>query len=157
MLLIITISTFICITFGVMAVYWLLHRPQSVATERLRRLNQGATANTAPTTLVEDRPVAEIAEKIAAPINRLLPVSATEARKLQKQLMQAGHRSPHAPMTFRAIHLATMLGLPALVAVVCALLARPVMSALFFILAAFVVGFFLPRYFLLRMIRSRQL
>jgi len=158
MLLIITISTFICITFGVMAVYWLLHRPQSAATERLRRLNQGAGVTTAPTTLVsEERPVAEIAERIASPINKLLPVSASEARKLQKQLMQAGHRSPNAPIVFRAIHLGSMLGFPAMVAVGCALLARPVMSALFFILAAFVVGFFLPRYFLHRMIRSRQL
>jgi len=158
MLLIITISTFICITFGVMAVYWLLHRPQSAATERLRRLNQGAGVATAPTTLVsEERPVAEIAERIASPINKLLPVSASEARKLQKQLMQAGHRSANAPIIFRAIHLGSMLGFPAMVAVGCALLARPVMSALFFILAAFVVGFFLPRYFLNRMIRSRQL
>lgn len=158
MLLIITISTFICITFGVMAVYWLLHRPQSAATERLRRLNQGAGVATAPTTLVsEERPVAEIAERIASPINKLLPVSASEARKLQKQLMQAGHRSANAPIIFRAIHLGSMLGFPAMVAVGCALLARPVMSALFFILASFVVGFFLPRYFLQRMIRSRQL
>jgi len=157
MLLIITISTFICITFGVMAVYWLLHRPQSAATERLRKLGQGATVNATSATLADDRPVADIAEKIAAPINKLLPVSASEARKLQKQLMQAGYRSPEGPMVFRAIHLGAMLGFPAMVAVGCAMLAKPVTSAMLFILGAFVLGFFLPRYFLRRMIRSRQL
>ena len=157
MLLIITISTFICITFGVMAVYWLLHRPQSAATERLRKLGQGASVNATSATLIDDRPVADIAEKIAAPINKLLPVSASEARKLQKQLMQAGYRSPEGPMVFRAIHLGAMLGFPAMVAVGCAMLAKPVTSAMLFILGAFVLGFFLPRYFLRRMIRSRQL
>ena len=157
MLLIITISTFICITFGVMAVYWLLHRPQSAATERLRKLGQGASVNATSATLTDDRPVADIAEKIAAPINKLLPVSASEARKLQKQLMQAGYRSPEGPMVFRAIHLGAMLGFPAMVAVGCAMLAKPVTSAMLFILGAFVLGFFLPRYFLRRMIRSRQL
>jgi len=60
-------------------------------------------------------------------------------------------------MIFRAIHLATMLGLPGLVAVGCALLARPITSAFLWIMAAFVLGFFLPRYFLHRMIRARQL
>jgi len=157
MLLIITISTFICITFGVMAVYWLLHRPESAATERLRRLGQGATVNAPSATLTDDRPVADIAEKIAAPFNKLLPVSASEARKLQKQLMQAGYRSPDAPMVFRAIHLGAMLGFPAMVAVGCAMLAKPITSATLFILGAFVIGFFLPRYFLGRTIRARQL
>ena len=36
MLLIITISTFVCITFGVMALYWLVYKPQSAA-QMLRR------------------------------------------------------------------------------------------------------------------------
>jgi len=157
MLLIITISTFICITFGVMAVYWMLHRPQSAATERLRKLGEGATVNTSSATLVQDRPGTDIAEKIAAPINKLLPVSAGEARRLQKQLMQAGYRAPEAPMIFRAIHLGAMLGLPAMIAVGCALMAKPVTSAVLWILAAFILGFFLPRYFLGRMIRARQL
>ncbi len=40
MLLIIAISTFVCISLGMMGVYWLLYRPQSAATERLRRLGR---------------------------------------------------------------------------------------------------------------------
>jgi len=157
MLQIITISTFICITFGVVAVYWLLHRPESVASQRLRKLSQGTGVNSSAAALVEERPVADIAEKIAAPINKLLPPSASEARKLQKQLMQAGYRSENAPIVFRAIHLTTMVGFPLLVALGCALLARPITGAVLWILFAFVAGFYLPRYVLRRIIRARQL
>jgi len=38
MILIIGISTFVCISLGMLGVYWLLYKPQSAATERLRRL-----------------------------------------------------------------------------------------------------------------------
>ena len=158
MLLIITLSTFICFSLGVMGVYWLVFRPQSAATERLRRLGERNAGSTATTGIIiaEDSPVAEFAEKIAAPLNRLAPPSAAEARKLQKQLMQAGFRSPNAPVIYRAIQVGTLIGLPGAVALLCALLARPFGDALLLILFAFVVGFFVPRYFLKRTIRYRQ-
>ena len=157
MLLLITISTFVCITLGLMGVYWLLYKPQSAATERLKRLGDRATGTaTAPVSLEETRQGSDLAERIASPLNRLLPPSAAEAQKLQKQLMQAGFRSSTAPSMYRAMQLLTMAGLPALVALVCAMLARPLSGAIFWILAAFCIGFFLPRYALTRMIRSRQ-
>ena len=37
-MLLITISTFVCISLGMMGAYWLLYKPQSAATERLKRL-----------------------------------------------------------------------------------------------------------------------
>ena len=40
MLFIITISTFVCISLVMMGIYWLFARPQSAATERLKRLGQ---------------------------------------------------------------------------------------------------------------------
>ena len=70
--------------------------------------------------------------------------------------MHAGFRSPGAVVTYRAIQVCTLAGFPAIVALVCALLARPLQSALLYILFAFVIGFFLPRYILGRMIRTRQ-
>jgi tight adherence protein C len=157
MLLIITICTFVCISLGVMGLYWIVYRPQSAATERLRRLSEGSASIQAPAvSFVEERPVAEFAERMAAPFSRLLPPSAAEARKLQKQLMQAGYRSPDAPIIYRAIQLAAMVGFPAAVAFGCAVLAYPLTSALLWILLAFVTGILLPRYVLRRMIRSRQ-
>jgi tight adherence protein C len=157
MLLLITISTFVCISLGMMGIYWLLYRPQSASTERLKRL--GVRSNTATSTnvsLAEDRRGSDLAERLASPLGRLLPPSAAEAKKLQKQLMQAGLRSSTGPVIYRAVQLATMAGLPAMVAFACALLARPLNSAMLWILLAFVIGFFLPRYALRRMIRSRQ-
>ena len=155
MLLIIAISTFVCITLGMMGVYWLVYRPQSAATERLKRLGDRSNPETAASGLIADRG-SDLAERIASPVNRLLPPSAAEAKKLQKQLMHAGFRSDGAPIVFRGIQVAALAGFPAAVALVCALLARPVGSALFWILLAFIAGFFLPRYILRRMIRSRQ-
>jgi tight adherence protein C len=89
-------------------------------------------------------------------LNKLLPPSATEAKKLQKQLMHAGYRSAESPIIFRAIHIACMAGFPLFVAGICALTARPLNRAIIFIIIAFVAGFFLPRYFLGRMIKKRQ-
>ncbi|HEX4900198.1 MAG TPA: hypothetical protein VFV61_06660, partial [Pyrinomonadaceae bacterium] len=121
MLLIITISTFICISLIMMGAYWLLYRPQSAATERLKRLGDRVTGPVTGTVSIEERQrSSEIAERLASPLNKLLPPSAAEVKKLQKQLMQAGFRSPGAPASFRAIQFVTMAGFPAIVALICA-------------------------------------
>jgi tight adherence protein C len=157
MLLIITISTFVCITFGVIGIYWLISRPQSAATERLRKMNeQGTTANVGPVSITQDNAATDLAERLASPFSKLAPPSAAEAHKLQKQLMQAGFRSKSAPVIYRALQLAVMIGLPGLVAFACAVLGRSLSSAFVFIMLAFVAGFILPRYILGRMIRGRQ-
>lgn len=157
MLLLITISIFVCITLGMIGVYWFFTRPQSAATERLKRMG-GSAASPAPVSisLTEENATDKLAERISTPLNRLVPVSAGEVQKLQKKLMQAGFRSHHAPLLFRAIQLLTMAAFPAIVALTCAILARPLMSALFWIIASFIAGFFVPRYVLGRLIRSRQ-
>ena len=160
MLLVITLSTFICISLVMMGAYWLLYRPQSASTQRLKRLGEkGTTASAqAPSaiSLEDNQHASELAERLASPLNRLLPPSAAEAQKLQKQLMQAGFRSPGAPIMYRSLQLFALAGFPAVVALACAVLARPLNSAVLFILFAFVIGFFFPRYVLNRMIRSRQ-
>src|SRR5688500_10306417 len=100
MLFIITISTFVCITFGVMAVYWLVYRPQSAATERLKRLDQTNATATGTISMGGEGAVTDFAERIAAPLNRFVPASAAEARKVQKLLMTAGFRGPNAPIMY---------------------------------------------------------
>jgi tight adherence protein C len=139
-------------------IYWLFMRPQSAATERLKRLTQASgTASVSSVSLTDEDAGEKFAERIAAPINRLVPVSAMEAQKLQKKLMQAGFRSRHAPLIYRSIQLLSMATLPAIVGLFCAIMARPLNSALFWILVAFITGFFAPRYILGRTIRARQL
>src|SRR5215216_4846526 len=127
MIIIIAISTFVCISLAMLGVYWLLYKPQSAATERLRRLSvrDGGAGQTAASVVIpDDNPATEIAQRLAQPLNKLLPPSATEARKLQKQLMHAGFRSAESPIIYRAIQLASMAGFPLIVAGVCALLGR---------------------------------
>ena len=84
--------------------------------ERGRRRRNDAQSVVMP----DDSPAAELAQRLAKPLNKLLPPSATEAKKLQKQLMHAGFRSAEAPIIYRAIQLASMAGFPLLVAGVCA-------------------------------------
>jgi tight adherence protein C len=157
MLLLITISTFICISFGVLGLYWLVNRPQSAATERLKRMSE-TPETAAPTSLaLEERPSSDLAERIAAPLNKLIPPSAAEARKLQKQLMHAGFRGQNAPLIYRGIQVAALAAFPGVVAFGCAIFGRSLNSAILFILVAFILGFVLPRAVLARLIRRRQL
>jgi len=159
MILIIGISTFVCISLGMLGVYWLLYKPQSASTERLRRLagREGGGQNVTASAVMPDESAAtDIAQKIAQPLNKLLPPSASEAKKLQRQLMQAGFRSPEASIIYRAIQVSSMAGFPLIGAGLCALLGKPLGDALVYIIVAFVAGFFLPRYFLGRITRNRQ-
>ena len=160
MLIIIAISTFVCISLGLLGVYWLLYKPQSAATERLRRLggSEGmATAGTqAAAVLPDDNPATDIAQRLANPLNKLLPPSATEARRTQKLLMQAGYRSNEAPIIYRGIHVASMAGIPLVTALVATYFAQAFSTVVVAIMIAFVMGFFLPPFFLKRTISKRQ-
>ena len=153
-MLIISISTFICIAGTVMAVYWLLFRPASATVARLRELgDQNSTATVA----LDDSSVTNFAERIAEPINRLVPVSAADAKKLQKQLMMAGFRSLNAVAVYRSVQLLSMLCFPALVVLVFTWLTRPLSGAIIPVLLSFFIGFILPRFILNRLIAGRKL
>jgi tight adherence protein C len=142
-----------------LGVYWLLYKPQSAATERLRRMT-GSSAGKAEViqsaVTPEDSAASELAQRLASPLNKLLPPSATEAKKLQKQLMHAGFRSAEAPIIYRAIQLISMAGFPLMVAVVCAAMGWPLNKAIVYVILGFVTGFFLPRFFLRRITNNRQ-
>src|ERR1041384_5325004 len=138
MIIIVAISTFICISLALLGIYWLLYKPQSAATERLRRIGggkEGSVSAVHSVSISDDRPAAELAQRLAEPWNKKLPASATEAKNLQKKLMHAGFRSAEAPLIYRAIQLVSMAGLPLLVAGTWALTGRPLDSALMYIIA----------------------
>lgn len=157
-MLIITVSIFVFVTLGVMAAYWLMFRPPSAATERLRRMGDaGGAGGVAPSALPEESQVGALAERMAAPFQKLAPPSAAEARKLQKQLMNAGYRSESGPVIFRALQLISLASFPAFVAFGCAVLGRPLGSAIVYIGVAVAIGAYLPRFVLRRLIASRQL
>src|SRR6185437_4204702 len=108
------ISTFICIAGGVMALYWLLFRPVSATAQRLSDLDDGRTGMVAPS--IEVGGMETLAARLAEPINKLIPPSAAGAKKLQRELMQAGYRSPAAPGIYRVLQLFSMLFFPGLIA-----------------------------------------
>ncbi|HET7114713.1 MAG TPA: type II secretion system F family protein [Pyrinomonadaceae bacterium] len=153
-MLLISLSTFICIAFGVMAVYWLMFRPASATAARLSELDEprGGGVQT-----IEHSTVTNFAERLADPISRLLPPSAANAKKLQKQLMQAGFRSHSAPAVYRASQVFLMVALPTSVILSFLTLGRPLNKATLPLIIAFCIGFVLPRFVLNRLMASRQL
>lgn len=153
-MLIISVSTFICIAFAVMAIYWLMFRPVSATAVRLAELD---TQDSGGTAILEDSPVMKFAERIAEPINRLVPPSAADAKKLQKKLMQAGFRSPHATSIYRFLQLVSMIVCPGAIILLWMYLARPMTEATIAVLFAFAAGFLLPRFILNRRVAGRQL
>src|SRR5262249_49956487 len=106
--------------------------------------------------LVENNPLTVMAGRVADPINRMIPISAGEAAKLQKQLMQAGYRSPDAATAVRAIQITMLIAMPSIASVVCYVLDRPLMNLIVGGLLGAAAGFYLPRYVLRKKIAARQ-
>ena len=149
MLILIVTLTFVCIALAVMSVYWLMARPTSVVTARLETMDPSLA-------LVENSPVTTMAERVTEPLNRIVPLSAIEAAKLQKQLLQAGYASHEAAMAFRAIQLTLFLALPILTMTICFLLDLALSSFVVWAAIGAAVGFYLPRYVLRKQIAGRQ-
>ena len=150
MLILIIILTFTSLVLAVMSLYWLFARPQGVVTARLESMDPSLA-------LIENNPVTTMAERMAEPLNRIVPLSAVEAAKLQKRLLQAGYRSPDAAMAFRAIQVSLIVAIPTLVITVCYVLDRPVNSGIVLSLLGAAIGFYLPRFVLSSKIKQRQL
>jgi len=149
LLLLIVILTFTGLTLAVMSVYFLFARPTSTMNARLESIDPSLA-------LVENNPITVMAGRVAEPINRIIPISAVEALKIQKKLLQAGYRSPEAATAFRAIQLTLLIALPSLVMTMCFVFNRSLTDfALFGMIAAF-IGFYLPRFILRRQIAGRQ-
>ena len=150
MLILIIILTFTSLVLAVMSLYWLFARPQGVVTARLESMDPSLA-------LIENNPVTTMAERMAEPLNRIVPLSAVEAAKLQKRLLQAGYRSPDAAMAFRAIQVSLIVAIPTLVITACYILDRPVNSGIVLSLLGAAIGFYLPRLVLSSKIKQRQL
>ena len=148
-LTLIIILTFTALVLAVMSVYWLFARPASTMNARLDSIDPSLT-------LVENNPMTIMAERVAEPINRIIPISAIEAVKIQKQLLQAGYRAPEAATAFRAIQVTLLLAIPSLVATLCFVLNRSLSEFAVFAMIGAALGFYLPRYVLRKKIKGRQ-
>jgi len=149
MLIFIVVLTFGCLALTVMSVYWLLTSTANVVTARLESTDPSLA-------LIENSPLSTMTTRAAEPLNRMVPISAVEAAKLQKQLLHAGYRSPDAAMAFRAIQLLLIVALPSVVATACFILNRPLNSFLIWGVLGAAIGFYLPRFVLRSKIARRQ-
>ena len=150
MLILIVVLTFACLALGVMSLYWLLAKPANVVTARLESMDPALA-------LVENSSVTTMAERVAQPLNRLVPISAVEAQKLQKQLMQAGYRSQDAAMAFRAIQVTLIVAFPSMVTTAGFIFNISLNYLLVLGLLSAAIGFYLPRWVLRSKISKRQL
>jgi tight adherence protein C len=149
LLLLIIILTFTGLTLAVMSIYWMFARPASTMNARLDSIDPSLA-------LLENNPMTVMAERVAEPINRMIPISAMEALKLQKQMLMAGYRSPEAAIAFRAIQVTLLVAVPSLIITLCFILSRSATNTAVFGMIGAAVGFYLPRYVLRKKISGRQ-
>ena len=150
MLTIIVILVFSCLALGVMSLYLVFSKPASTVNVRLESMDPSLA-------LVENNPLTVMAERVADPINRIVPISAGEAEKLQKQLLQAGYRSRDASTAFRAIQIIMLIAFPTMVSVLCFVLDRPLNNFIIWGLIGAAAGFYLPKYYVVRRTRLRKM
>jgi tight adherence protein C len=149
MLALIVILVFSSLALGVMSLYYVFARPANTVNTRLESMDPSLA-------LVENNPLTVMAERVADPINKIIPISAIEAAKIQKQLMQAGYRDPEAATAFRAIQITMLIALPTIVSIVCFLMKRPLMSFVVWGMFGLALGFYLPKYVLWKKTLARK-
>jgi tight adherence protein C len=149
MITLIIISTFGCIVLGVLSLYWGLSRQPSAVTTRLEAMDPSVAGVESPSAFAA-------VERLAAPINKLIPISAVEAKKIQKQLMHAGYRSPDAATAFRAIQLISFALFPSAMFLLGTFYGVQAINLLMGVVLAAAIGFYLPRYILWKKIKNRQ-
>jgi tight adherence protein C len=144
--LILTIVVFVTVVLVVFAFGAAVVTPSSVLGARLRAL--GGQTVQAP-----EKPAAKVRERLEQaldPISKAIPLSPSDVSRTRAWLIQAGLREPrHVSYYYGARLLLAFLGLAGVV-----VFSGFHSVALLVCIPAF--GFFLPRFFLKRMIKSRQ-
>jgi tight adherence protein C len=131
-----------------MSLYWLFGRTTTTVEARLDVVDPSlATIENSPLTTMS---------RAAQPINKMVPISAVEAAKLEKQLLHAGYTSPDAAVAYRAIQLLSFATLPTIVVIFCFTMSWSFNTTLIWGALAAALGFYIPRIILKRMIAGRQ-
>lgn len=149
MMILIVLVTFACLVLAVMSLYWVFARPADTVTARLETIDPSIG-------LAENNPMTVMAERVVVPLNRIVPISATEAQKLQKQLMQAGYNSADATTVFRAIQIGLLIGFPTVILTICFLLNQPVLNFAVWGIIGAAFGYYLPKYIVRKITVRRQ-
>jgi tight adherence protein C len=144
--MILTIVVFVTVVLVVFAFGAAVVTPSSVLGARLRALGSHAThAPEKPTVRVRER-----MEQALDPISKAIPLSPSDVTRTRAWLIQAGLREPrHVTYYFGARLLLAFVGLMGVVAF-------SGFDNLSLLVCVPAFGFFLPRFFLKRMIKDRQ-
>src|SRR6185436_5026069 len=148
MLIFIVLLTFASLTLGAMSLYWLVGRTTTTVEARLDVVDPSLVT-------IENSPFTTMTRAVE-PINKIVPISAIEAAKLQKKLLHAGFVSPDAAVAYRAIQLLCFATLPTVVTIVCLTLSWTLFTTVMLGVVAAALGFYIPRFVLNRMISKRQ-
>src|ERR1700688_168161 len=145
-LLILTIIVFVTVVLVVFAFGAAAATPSSVLGARLRALSGQQTVAPEKTALK----VRERLEQALDPISKAIPLSPSDVTRTRAWMIQAGLREPrHATYYFGARLLLAALGLAGVVAF-------SGFTSMSLLVCVPALGFFIPRFFLKRMIKDRQ-
>lgn len=151
--IIIPVSIFMFVVMGVISVYLVFGRGPGGASGRLKQLsNQDRKTAGLP----RESSVTRIAEKMAGPINRIIPTSASKVGMLRKRLMFAGFRSHNAPMNYRALQFLSLVVFPLGTIFVLMLVGRLFDGLAPWLVIGVFVGYLLPRKILDSLVDKRQ-
>jgi tight adherence protein C len=148
MLILIVLLTFASLALGVMSLYLMFGRQANTVEARLDVVDPSLIA-------IENSPLTTMTRAVE-PINKIVPISAVEAAKLQKQLLHAGFASPDAAVAYRAIQLLSFATLPTAVVIFCFTMGWSFNTTLIWGAVAAALGFYIPRIILKRKIAARQ-
>lgn len=151
--IIIPISIFMFVVMCLFAVFLMFRKEQGDANERLKQLG---VQDRRTVGFPKESPMTRIAEKMAEPINRIMPPSPSKVGKLRKQLTYAGFRSHNAPMNYRALQLLSLVVFPLASMFLLILIGRSIESSMPWMFSGVFVGYLLPRKMLESMIDKRQ-
>jgi tight adherence protein C len=145
-LLILTIVIFVTVVLVVFAFGAAVVTPSSVLGARLRSLGGQAVQSPEKSTVK----VRERLEHALDPISKAIPLSPSDVTRTRAWLIQAGLREPrHVTYYFGARLMLAVLGLAGVIAF-------SGFTSLSLLVCVPAFGFFLPRFFLKRMIKDRQ-
>ncbi|MGD0990297.1 MAG: type II secretion system F family protein [Candidatus Sulfotelmatobacter sp.] len=143
--LILTIVVFVTIVLVVFAFGAAAVTPSSVLGARLRALGGQAVAQEKPALKVKER-----IEQALDPLSKAIPLSPADVSRTRAWLIQAGLREPrHVTLYFGARLLLAFLGFVGVVIF-------SGFNSLPLLVCIPALGFFIPRFFLKRMIKARQ-
>jgi tight adherence protein C len=134
-------------------------KPETTVFDRLEgyRADRDFTADAeAEERASKENQAAEMAKKAAKEINKIAPISASEAKKIEQKLMHAGYRSANATMIFYAIKMVSLVGFPLLVVLILMIIGRAIGDSLIFLGGGILLGFLLPDKILSFMVNGRQ-